>query len=186
MTTPRTDDTRRLATVADDPVVAHDRRRLGRLLALYALLPLICATAATVIAYDLASGRMDRRVQALEADQAGRRAAEASANRQRDDRLEQTRKDLCVVLDRLTARDEPVQDMRRRYGCTAPDPAPLPSTGAPGRAGPRPPSSTPRPAPAPGPAGPGGPSGPPGPPAPNSTPQPTPALVCVPLLDLCV
>ncbi|MCM0673429.1 hypothetical protein NCC78_01645, partial [Micromonospora phytophila] len=156
MTTPRTDDTRRLARVADDPVVAHDRRRLGRLLALYALLPLICATAATVVAYDLASGRMDRRVQALEADQAGRRAAEASANRQRDARLEQTQKDLCVVLDRLTARDKPVQDMRRRYGCTAPDPAP--STGAPGRAGPRPTSSTSRPAPAPGPARPGGPS----------------------------
>ncbi|WP_262285903.1 hypothetical protein [Micromonospora sp. MA102] len=184
-------DTQRLARV-----VVRDRRRTARLLALYALLPLLCSAAATVIAFNLADNAMDRRVAALEQDLAQRRAQAAAETKARDARLEQTRRDLCVALDRLTPRDEAVQDLRRRYGCTGPSPGPAPTTspGPPSRGGPRPngpaaSSRTPRlqPAPAPAPAGPPGPaghSGPPGPPAP--TPKPTPALVCVPLLDLCV
>ncbi|WP_319461222.1 hypothetical protein [Micromonospora sp. RTP1Z1] len=187
-------DTQRVARVAAERVVVKDRRRLARLLALYALLPLLCSTAATLIASNLADASMDRRVAALEQDLAQRRAQAAAETRERDARLEQTRRDLCVALDRLTPRDPPVQDLRRRYGCTAPDPRPSPSTGAPERGGPRTPgraapSSAPRPAPTPGPTGPRGPqgpNGPPGTPAPTPTPEPTPALLCIPPLRLCL
>ncbi|MFI7430743.1 hypothetical protein ACIBPB_27485 [Micromonospora sp. NPDC049836] len=184
-------DTQRLARV-----VVRDRRRMARLLALYALLPLLCSAAATVIAFNLADNAMDRRVAALEQDQAQRRAQAAAEAKARDARLEATRRDLCVALDRLTPRDEAVQDLRRRYGCTGPPPAPSTSPGPPSRGGPRPtgpaassrtPRARPAPAPAPapaGPPGPAGPTGPPGPPAP--TPKPSRALACVPLLDLCL
>ncbi|MEU0151510.1 hypothetical protein [Micromonospora fulviviridis] len=184
-------DTQRLARVTAERVVVKDRRRLARLLALYALLPLLCSAAATVIAFNLAGTAMDRRVDALEQDLAQRRGQAVADAKARDARLEQTRRDLCVALDRLTPRDEPVQDLRRRYGCTAPDPRPTsdarptPAPSPADRATRRPASSSsPRAQPAPGPAGPDGPSGPPGPPAP--TPEPSPALVCVPLIDLCL
>ncbi|MBC9004847.1 hypothetical protein, partial [Micromonospora aurantiaca (nom. illeg.)] len=114
-------DTRRLARVTAERVVGRDRRRLARLLALYALLPLLCSAAATAIAYNLADSAMDRRVEALEQDLAQRRAQASADQAARDARLEQTRRDLCVALDRLTPRDEPVQDLRRRYRCAAPD-----------------------------------------------------------------
>ncbi|MFE9690882.1 hypothetical protein [Micromonospora sp. NPDC005806] len=184
--------------LTDEPgVVVHNpRRQLAKLLALYAALPLLCAAAAAYIAVTLANASMDRRVNALEQDQAQRRAQAAAEAKARDARLEQTRRDLCVALDRLTPRDPPVQDLRRRYGCTAPDPRPSPSTGTPDRGGPRAGGTAPdgraqqpRPAPAPGPAGPTGPpgsTGQPGPPAPKPTPEPNPALVCVPALDLCL
>ncbi|WP_349876208.1 hypothetical protein ABIH81_18885 [Micromonospora sp. HUAS YX12] len=184
-------DTQRLARV-----VVRDRRRVARLLALYALLPLLCSAAATVIAYNLADNAVDRRVAALEQDLAQRRAAAVEEQRRRDARLEQTRRDLCVALDRLTPRDADVQDLRRRYGCTGPLPDPSTSPGPPSRGGPRPtgpaassrttvPQPAPAPAPAPaGPPGPAGPTGPPGPPA--ATPKPTPAIACLPLLRLCV
>lgn len=205
--TRHSDDTQRLARVTAERVVAGDRRRLARLLALYALLPLICAAAATVIAYNLAGSRMDHRVDALEQDLAQRRAVAAQEQRARDARLEQTRRDLCVVLDRVVPRDTPVQDMRRRYGCAgAASPGPNPT---PGRT-PAPPSrpdgrgsatageagARPMPGPA-GPVGATGPAGPPGQPAPSPrppsttppAPEPTrPPLVgvCVPVLNVCL
>ncbi|MEU9742539.1 hypothetical protein AB0E12_25475 [Micromonospora chersina] len=124
-------DTQRLARV-----VVRDRRRVARLLALYALLPLLCSAAATVIAYNLADNAVDRRVTALEQDLAQRRAAAVEEQRRRDARVEQTRRDLCVALDRLTPRDTDVQDLRRRYGCTGPLPDPSTLPGPPSRGGP--------------------------------------------------
>ncbi|MFR9780136.1 hypothetical protein ACL02O_29280 [Micromonospora sp. MS34] len=194
--TRRHGEPRSYGLLTDEPglVVHNPRRQLAKLLVLYAVLPLLCAAAAAYIAVTLANASMDRRVAALEQDQAQRRQAAAAADQARDARLAQTRRDLCVVLDRVVPRDPPVQDLRRRYGCTAPHPAPSP-TGtpvpgggtAPGRRGAT--SSAPRPAPVPGPASPTGrpgPGGPPGPPAPKPTPRPSPVLVCVPLLDVCV
>ncbi|MEV0430401.1 hypothetical protein [Micromonospora sp. NPDC050495] len=199
--TGRHGEPRSYGLLTDEPglVVHNPRRQLAKLLVLYAVLPLLCSAAAAYIAVTLANASMDRRVAALEQDQAQRRQAAAAADQARDARLAQTRRDLCVVLDRVVPRDPPVQDLRRRYGCTAPDPTPTPPP-PPVGGGPGPTFSTvpgarvetsgaPRPAPAPGPTGPAGPpghSGPPGPPAPTPTPQPSPALVCVPLLDLCV
>ncbi|MBM0228063.1 hypothetical protein, partial [Micromonospora sp. ATA51] len=88
--------------LTDQPgVVVHNpRRQLAKLLTLYAVLPLLCAAAAAYIAVTLANASMDRRVAALEQDQAQRRQAAAAADQARDARLTQTRRDLCVVLDR--------------------------------------------------------------------------------------
>lgn len=192
----RHSSSRQYELLADEPVLLHNpRRQLVKLLTLYAALPLICATAGTYVAYMLAMGSVDQRLQGLERDMAERRAAAHAEDRARDERLAQTRRDLCVVLDRLNPRDAPVQDLRGRYGCSAPVPAPSPQPSASG--GGRPAggraeaSATPRPAPTPGPAGPTGPAGPAGPPGnPASSPPPEPnsrpVLVCVPLLDLCV
>ncbi|MFF0467575.1 hypothetical protein ACFYPX_09150 [Micromonospora zamorensis] len=198
MTTHRS--SRQYELLADEPVLLHNpRRQLVKLLTLYAALPLICATAGAYVAYMLAMGSVDQRLQGLERDMAERRTAARAEDRARDERLAQTRRDLCVALDRLNPRDAPVQDLRRRYGCTTPGPAPSPqpSTSGGGRpAGGRVDASpAPRPGPTRGPAGPtgpAGPEGPPGKPAPSPPPEPTPeprsrpALLCVPLLDLCV
>ncbi|WDZ84004.1 hypothetical protein [Micromonospora cathayae] len=171
----------------------NPRRQLAKLLTLYAALPLVCAAAAAYIAVTLANATMDRRIDALEQDQAQRRSAAAAEARARDARLglEQTRRDLCVALDRLAPRDRPVQELRWRYRCTAPEPAPSPTatpTPDAGRTAPgRPGASRPMPVPGPTrPAGPTGPPGSPGSPAPTPTPRPSPVLICVPLLDLCV
>lgn len=199
----------------DEPgVVVHSpRRQLARLLVLYAVLPLICAGAGTFIAYELGNQRTDARLAALEEDLEQRRAASAAANAERDARLAQTRRDLCVVIDRVQPRDAAVEGVRRRYGCAPvpPGSSPAPSVspspegrpspdGTGGRSGTgdagggtRPAGGQP-PAPQPGaPGGPGpsGPGGQPPAPAPSPAPPPEPELelwvdVCVPLLDQCV
>ncbi|MEU8333426.1 hypothetical protein [Micromonospora sp. NPDC048839] len=196
----RHSSSRQYELLTDEPVLLHNpRRQLVKLLTLYAALPLICATAGAYVAYMLAMGSVDQRLQGLERDMAERRAAARAEDRARDERLAQTRRDLCVVLDRLAPRDESVQELRRRYQCAAPGPAPSPQppsgSGGPPAKGRVDASPTPRPGPTPGtagPTGPAGPEGPPGKPAPSPPPEPTPepdsrpALVCVPLLDLCV
>lgn len=198
-------ETSRLAHVllTDEPgVLVHNpRQKLVRILILYALLPLICSVAGGFIAYQFANAAMEHRVDALEGDLAQRRAARAAEDRQRDAKLDQNRRDLCVVLDRLTPRDRPVEDLRHKYGCTGasvtapPAPSPSPNRTTPAGRAAEPtrdvpagsgaaPSRQPRPAPAPGPPGATGPSGPPGPSAPASPPPPPgdDNLLCLPLL----
>ncbi|MEV7684278.1 hypothetical protein AB0O64_37980, partial [Streptomyces sp. NPDC088341] len=98
-------------------MVHNPRRQLARLLALYAVLPLICAGAGAFIAYQSASARTDGRIATLEADLAERRAVNSEANRARDEQLAAIRRDLCVLVDRLQPRDRAVVELRRRYGC---------------------------------------------------------------------
>lgn len=197
----RHDGTAEHALLTDQPgvLVAHPRQQLVKILILYALLPLVCGTAGAVVAYQLSNVVTDRRVAALEDDLAQRRAANAAANEARDAQLGQTRRDLCVVIDRVQPRDQAVQDIRKRYGCTgAPAAIPTPvqsATPSPavdgrrsGASGARPPA-TERPTPRPGPSGPPGPPGKPGPTAPATPPSPPPApvppgdgLICLPVL----
>lgn len=208
------DDTEQITpVVADEPVMVHQpRRRLNRILLVYAVLSLICGGAGGYIGYSLSNWRTDQRVDALEADLAARRANRAAEDDARDARLNQTRRDLCIVLDRLQPRDAPLEEMRRRYGCTGPaspgpsvSPTPGPTPAPPGATGSGPGGGWPAPAGAAqgsagtrGATGPGGSGGQPAPsPRPPSTtrpptspppaPTPPPLLdVCVPLLELCV
>lgn len=211
------DDTEPMSPVfADEPLLVHQpRRRLNRILVLYALLPLICGAVGAYIAYELGNWRTDQRVDRLESDLNERRTARAAEDQARDARLEQTRRDLCVVLDRVQPRDAPLEEMRRRYGCVGrASPGPGPNVvPTPGRS-PAAPSAQPgagsggvasaggAAGPQAGSSGPGGATGPPGPPAPSappprppSPPAPEPAPepsaglqidVCVPLLEVCV
>ncbi|MEU7590620.1 hypothetical protein AB0A95_30560 [Micromonospora sp. NPDC049230] len=204
--------------LTDEPglVLRHPRRQLAKILILYAVLPLVCSVAGAVIAYQLSNVVTERRVAALEEYLAQRRETNLAADGERDKQLEQTRRDLCVVVDRVRPRDAEVEDMRRRYGCTGgptaapgpPSPTPsarprpaTPTGGATGRAptnGQRGPSGSGRVAGPTGPAGPAGPPGAPGRPAPVPSPappatqappadQPNDLLdVCVPLLRLCL
>ncbi|MER5608324.1 hypothetical protein AB0F93_00010 [Micromonospora tulbaghiae] len=206
------DDTAAVPIISDEPLmVSQPRRRLKRILVLYALLSLICGAAGGYIGYSLS----DARVEALEADLMQRRANRAAEDDARDARDAQTRRDLCIVLDRIQPRDAPLEDMRRRYGCNGRIPGARPSSSA--TAGPSPTASAGRrtaagvaPAPAPavsGPRGPARPTGPAGRPAPTPRPStggppptyprppvtpapsrgPTQLLdVCVPLLNLCL
>lgn len=195
--------------LTDQPglILTQPRRQLAKILILYALLPLVCSASGAVIVYELSNAATERRVAAVEDYLAQRREANTAADSARDRQLEQTRRDLCVVLDRIQPRDAAVQDMRRRYGCTtgptSPSPSPTPSA----RTRPAPTGGATERAPAngqrgrsgsdgaAGPTGPSGPPGKPGKPAPSPTPpaQAPPADestdlldVCVPLLRLCV
>lgn len=194
--------------LTDEPLILrHPRRALGRLLVAVCAAAAVFAAAAAVVAYQLSDHSMRQRVETLETERAQRRQEADAANRVRDARLEQTRRDLCVVVDRVQPRDTAVQDLRRRYGCTetpsgvTPAPAPSPPDGRPGGgtgtgtgrdSSSRPAGGT-SPAPRPGPSGPAGPPGPPGaappPPPPPADPEPEPTDLldlCVPLLDLCL
>ena len=196
--------------LTDEPglVLTHPRRQLAKILILYAVLPLVCSVAGAVVAYQLSNVVTERRVAALEEYLAQRREMNTAADGERDKQLEQTRRDLCVVVDRVQPRDAAVEDMRRRYGCTggptvapaSPSPTPSartrpapPTGGATGRT----PSGGQRgPSGGGGVAGPTGPAGPPGRPAPTPPPSATQAPpadkptqvidVCVPLLNLCL
>lgn len=211
----RHDTTQPHALLTDEPglLVHRPRRKLAQVLALYAILSLICGAAGAVIAYQLSNVVIDRRVSTLEGDLAQRRATRAAEDQARDARLTQTRRDLCVVIDRVQPRDAAVEDVRRRWGCTsrpAAVPAPAPSVTDSKRPGASPttgggpvgrvPSNAQR---GPvgssggsagsagsGPSGPTGPTGPQGAPAPAPAPAPPPpppsAEEPVDLLDVCV
>lgn len=116
--------------LTDEPglMLKRPRWQLAKILVLYALLALVCGAAGAVIAYQLSNVVTERRVAALEDDLAQRRAANAAGDEARDAQLGQTRRDLCVVIDRVQPRDAAVEDMRTRYGCTS-GPAVTPTPG---------------------------------------------------------
>ena len=199
------DRTETYQVLSDEPglLLHRPRRQLARVLALYALLPLICAAAGSYITYTLSAGRSDHRIAALEADLAERRAARAQMDDQQR-QLEaaraaadaQLRRDACVAFDRLQPRDAEVLDLRKRYGCTGnPKPAatagPLtrptadsrPGSQRGGSGGQDEPDPAPQAPPKAGPPGPKGPTGPQGPPGePGDTPPDDGGLLCLPLV----
>jgi hypothetical protein len=186
--------------LTDEPgVLLHQpRRKLIRVLVVYALLPLICAAAGAYISYELAAAQANDRISALESDLAQRRANRASMDAAQASAAAQFRTDMCVLADRTVPRDQAVEEIRRRYGCigTPPPvspsstrPPPSPSRRAAGNGGAAKDPARPAPAPRPsaGRPGPPGPSGPPGPPGPQPTPvPPADGLICVPVLQVCV
>lgn len=206
-------DRRRLLSpvLADEPLVGENLMRRLRIV----LVALAIAFVLTnVTSYFLgqtfsANAREDagrdtgRRVAELErkfnADLAERKAERDRQDAAQAAKVEQLRRDICVVLDRVEPRDSAVQAARRRYGCTV---TPKPAASAGGTSGAGSPSgggsasgggSTPAggtqagggPGGAPGPAGPPGPTGPPGAsPSPTTPPpdDPQDGAVCLPLL----
>lgn len=127
------DDTEQLHPVATDQpglVLHRPLRKLRQIAVVYALLPLVCAAVgawiATQIAYDRAERHTDGRIAALERDLADRRAANQASNADRDRQLAELRRLICVFADHSTPRDDQVEEVRTRYGCTG-GPYPVPS-----------------------------------------------------------
>lgn len=186
------DPTRELAAVrvpAGEQVAVLRPRTLPRLVMVFGLAVLLAALSAyggAWMAYQHANRHTDQRIATLEADLQQRRTARAQLDAQQRAQLEQLRRDACVLADRVQPRDQTVEDLRARWGCTT-DPTPAPSgvpppTSRPGTRG----SGGGRPVPSPAPR----------PPqlvpssfAPSPPTRPNPVLGCVdlPLLpELCV
>ncbi|MGI5247758.1 hypothetical protein [Dactylosporangium sp. CA-139066] len=128
------DETERLHPLATDQpgLILHRPVAKWRQIAImYALLPLLCAGVgawiATQVAYARAEAHTDRRIAALERDLAERRAANTSANAERDRQIAELRRLVCIFADHAQPRDAQVEEVRARYGCTG-GPYPVPQS----------------------------------------------------------
>lgn len=178
---------RKLSPVlADEPLVGQGIKRRVRVILLAVVVAIVLTNITSYFIGETTRADANRdlrtRIAALERDFAAdlderRRERDAEVAGQ-DAKLAQLRRDVCTLADRAQPRDDEVQQMRRRYGCTGgPEPA-MSRTAGGGSAPTAGPPAAPGPQPAPGPAAPTAP-GPSSPPAPN---EPDGGLFCLPLL----
>lgn len=133
------------------------------------------------------AGRVAELERKFNADLAERKAERDEENAAQAAKVEQLRRDICVVLDRVQPRDDSVQAARRRYGCVG-GPSSSPTVAGSSSRGPG--DATDGSPVLPPTAGPRGSAGQPGSPAPSPTgPRPSPSpspshtgRVCLPVL----
>jgi hypothetical protein len=132
-------ETERLHPVATDQpglILHRPLQKLRQIAIVYALLPLLCAALGAWVAYRLTEASTDRRIAALEQDLAQRRAARAEQDAARDRQLGELRLLVCIFADHSQPRDDQVEAVRARYGCTGgPYPEPQSPPATPGRGG---------------------------------------------------
>lgn len=152
----------------DEMPAAPTRRRivllsLGFALAVLLLSGVIGYTSA-FFAVRRSAEHTDERVGVLETDLQQRRSAAAAQNAARDEQIAELRRLVCVFADHSQPRDQSVEEIRTKYGCTgapAPNPSASPSAsppniastgarrgggpGGPGVRGSRPTNATPQP-----------------------------------------
>ncbi|WP_174527345.1 hypothetical protein, partial [Micromonospora maritima] len=132
---------RRLSPVlADEPLVGQGIKRRLRVVLISVALAIVLTNAATYLIGQTVRADADRaadeRIARLEKDFAAdldrRRRERDAAMAGQDKELEQLRRDVCTLADRVSPRDKAVEVLRRRYGCTG-GPAPTASRPADGR-----------------------------------------------------
>lgn len=95
------------------------------------VLAAVIAYFSSAIAVNRAEQHTDDRVAVLESDLQARRSAAAEQNANRDAQIAELRRLVCLFADHATPRDQDVEDVRRRYGCTGvPNPTPGPTSSA--------------------------------------------------------
>lgn len=122
----------------DEMPPAPARRRtvllsLGFALAVLLLSGVIGYTSA-FFAVDRSAEHTDGRVGVLEKDLQQRRSAAAEQNANRDAQIAELRRLVCVFADHSQPRDQGVEEIRAKYGCTgapAPSPSASPAAGPP-------------------------------------------------------